>query len=131
MITAYATREPFDPPQLYGDFLLREDDRSGTVVLHHGRVKRPGEQVPAFRWVELEPRVADVDTRLTDLAQAAQERYRLQSVLLIHRLGRVEAGGTVLLAIVSGSTRDRCFDACRFLVDEVKKEEVVGLTERP
>ena len=131
MITAYAVDRAPEHLELYRAFLEREDERSGTVVLHHGRVKRPGKRVPDFRWVELKPLVGDVNERLAALAERAKERHRLNRVLLVHRLGRVRSGDTVLVAIVSGETRDRCFDGCRYLVDEVKKEEIIELIEHP
>ncbi|MBI5444412.1 MAG: molybdenum cofactor biosynthesis protein MoaE [Deltaproteobacteria bacterium] len=131
MITARALKNAPDVLELYRAFLDREDERSGTVVLHHGRVKRPGKHVPDFRSVELQPLASDVEPRLARLAEAAKERYGLNQVLLVHRLGTVAAEDTVLVAIVSAETRDRCFDGCRFLVDEVKKEEIIRLIERP
>jgi molybdopterin synthase catalytic subunit len=131
MITAYATEQPFDHLQLYRTFLERESDCSGTVVLHHGRVKRPGKQVPDFSSVELKALTADLDAKLSELAWESKRRFDLNQVLLVHRLGRIGACDSVLLAIVSGATRDRCFAACSFLVDEVKKEELIQLTEHP
>lgn len=131
MVTARALKSAPDVLELYRTFLDREGDQSGTVVLHHGRVKRPGKQVPNFRSVELQPVCPDVEPRLAQVAEAARERYSLNQVLLAHRLGTVDAGDTVLVAIVSGATRDRCFDGCRFLVDEVKKEEIIRLVEQP
>lgn len=129
MITAYATDQPFDHLELYRAFLEREGDCSGTVVLHHGRVKRPGKQVPLFSSVELKPLVADVDRKLAELAREAKKNFDLNQVLLVHRLGTVGSCDTVLLAIVSGVTRDRCFAGCSFLVDEVKKEAFIQLIE--
>ncbi len=131
MITAYATEQPFDHLELYSKFLERENDCSGTVVLHHGRVKRPGKQVADFSSVELKALVPDLDSRLTELAADATRRFGLNQVLLVHRLGWIGACDSVLLAIVSGKTRDRCFTACSFLVDEVKKEEWIQLIEHP
>lgn len=129
MITAYVTDQPFDHLELYRAFLEREGDCSGTVVLHHGRVKRPGKQVPLFSSVELKPLVADVDGKLAELAREAKKKFELNQVLLVHRLGTVGSCDTVLLAIVSGVTRDRCFAGCSFLVDEVKKEAFIQLIE--
>ena len=68
MITGFATDQPFDHLKLYGDFLERETDSAGTVVLHHGRVKRPGKQVPDFVDVELKALTKDTDERLTGIA---------------------------------------------------------------
>jgi molybdopterin synthase catalytic subunit len=131
MITAYATQLPLDHLELYGAFLERETDSTGTVVLHHGRVKRPGKQVPGFSSVELKPLVSDVDDRLAALARSAEEKFELNQVLIVHRLGAIGACDSVLLAIVSGKTRDRCFAACSWIVDEIKREEFIELIEHP
>jgi molybdopterin synthase catalytic subunit len=131
MINAYATDQPFDHLELYRKFLERENDCSGTVVLHHGRVKRPGKQVPDFSCVELKALTPDLDAKLSALAEETKRKYDLNQVLLVHRLGTIGPCDAVLLAIVSGKTRDRCFAACSFLVDEVKKEELIELIEHP
>lgn len=129
MITAFSTPEEFDHLELYRAFLERETDSTGTVVLHHGRVKRPGKQVPDFSSVVLKPLVKDVDNRLVAIARQAAERFALNQVLIVHRLGTISACDSVLLAIVSGATRDRCFEACSWIVDEVKLEEFIELIE--
>lgn len=131
MITAYATEQPFDHIELYSSFLAREDEKTGTVVLHHGRVKRPGKQTPDFSSVELKPLVPDVNRRLAELAEFAEEKFELNQVLIVHRLGIIGACDSVLLAIVSGKTRDRCFAACSWIVDEIKREEFIELIENP
>ena len=131
MITAYATDRPFEHLELYRSFLERESDCTGTVVLHHGRVKRPGKQVPDFSSVELKPLVPNVDQRLAAIARQAEGDFELNQVLIVHRLGTIGACDSVLLAIVSGKTRDRCFAACSWIVDEVKKEEFIELIEQP
>ena len=131
MITAFSTLEEFDHLELYRTFLERETDSTGTVVLHHGRVKRPGKQVPEFSTVELKPLVSDVDDRLATIARSAEEKFELNQVLIVHRLGTIGACDSVLLAIVSGKTRDRCFAACSRIVDEIKREEFIELIEHP
>ena len=131
MVTAFATEQPFDHLELYRRFLERENDCSGTVVLHHGRVKRPGKQVLDFSSVELKALTTDLDDKLYRLAADTKQKYDLNQVLLVHRLGVIGACDSVLLAVVSGKTRDRCFAGCSFLVDEVKKEELIELIEHP
>ena len=59
MVTTWTTKQPFDHLKLYREFLKRETDATGTVVLHHGRIKRPGKHVPEFSTVELKPLVGD------------------------------------------------------------------------
>ena len=86
-------------------------------------------QVPDFTRVELNPLVKDVEARLTAIAHQAEERFKLNQVLIVHRLGTIGACDSVLLAIVSGTTRDRCFAACSWIVDEIKQEEFIALVE--
>ncbi len=125
------SEQPFDHLKLYSEFLERETNATGTVVLHHGRIKRPGKQVPNFSSVELKPLVDDVDSRLAAIARSAEEKFKLNQVLIVHRLGMIGACDSVLLAIVSGKTRDICFAGCSWIVDEVKKEEFIELIELP
>lgn len=54
-----------------------------------------------------------------------RDDFKLNQTLIVHRLGTIGACDSVLLAIVSGKTRDRCFAACSWIVDEVKKEEFI------
>lgn len=129
MITAYSSSEEFDHFELYRSFLERETESTGTVVLHHGLVKRPGKQVPDFSGVELKPLCSDVDDRLTGIARQAGENYQLNQVPIVHRLGMIGSGDSVLLAIVSGKTRERSFAACSWIVDEIKREEFIALRE--
>lgn len=131
MIQAYCSNEEFNCLELYDAFLKTETDLTGTIVMHHGRVKRPGKQVANFSYVDLKPLTTDGDARLLALAQKAAEQFQLNQVLVVHRLGRINACDTVLFAVVSGATRDRCFAACSWIVDEIKREEFIELIEQP
>ncbi|HUW68914.1 MAG TPA: molybdenum cofactor biosynthesis protein MoaE [bacterium] len=131
MITVASTQEPFDHVELYRAFVQREDDSTGTVVLHHGRVKRPGKQIENFSAVELRPLVVDVDERLAGIARLAIDEFGVHQVLIVHRLGTIGAGESVLLAIVSSTSRGPAFAACSWIVDQVKKEEFIELIELP
>jgi len=129
MITAYATEKPIDYLTLYRTFIEQDDDRSGTVVIHHGMVKRPGKQIADFTAVELKAMKTDVDRHLVELANGIAEQYALNQLLLVHRIGRIGPRDSVLLVIASGTTRDRCFAACSSLVDMIKQEEIIRLIE--
>ncbi len=129
MITAFTSDEEFDYQGLYRDFIERETDATGTVVLHHGMVKRPGKQIPDFSNVSLRALADDPDAKLIELAETSRNKFNLNQVLIVHRLGNVNAGDSVLLAIVSSDTRDRSFAACSWIVDEIKWEEFIELKE--
>ena len=55
------------------------------------------------------------------LAQAALENFKVRDVRLVHRLGRLEIGETSVLVAVASAHRGPAFDACRWLIDTLKK----------
>jgi molybdopterin synthase catalytic subunit len=45
----------------------------------------------------------------------------VRAVTLVHRLGRLEIGETSVLIVVASAHRGAAFDACRWLIDTLKK----------
>ncbi|MCK5540041.1 MAG: molybdenum cofactor biosynthesis protein MoaE [Deltaproteobacteria bacterium] len=123
--------EPFLVAEIYSQFIKKEGDATGTVVMHHGRVKYPGKVLPDFRVVSLDALVSDVCEGLRTIGVDAAWNFTLHRIFILHRLGIVERGGDVLLVICSAATRREAFDACSWIVDEVKKEQLISLRELP
>ncbi|HEV2965089.1 MAG TPA: molybdenum cofactor biosynthesis protein MoaE [Candidatus Angelobacter sp.] len=55
------------------------------------------------------------------LAQSALENFKVRDVRIVHRLGRLEIGETSVLIAVASAHRGPAFDACRWLIDSLKK----------
>jgi molybdopterin synthase catalytic subunit len=55
------------------------------------------------------------------LADEAVEKYGVREVALVHRLGRLAVGETSVLIVVASAHRAAAFDACRWLIDTLKK----------
>jgi molybdopterin synthase catalytic subunit len=55
------------------------------------------------------------------LAQAAFERFKVRDVRIVHRLGRLAIGETSVLIGVASAHRVAAFEACRWLIDTLKK----------
>ena len=55
------------------------------------------------------------------LGAEAVERFGVRDVAVIHRLGRLQVGETSVLIVVSSAHRAAAFDACRWLIDTLKK----------
>jgi molybdopterin synthase catalytic subunit len=55
------------------------------------------------------------------LAADALERFGVRDVALVHRLGRLYVGETSVLIVVASAHRGAAFDACRWLIDTLKK----------
>ncbi len=55
------------------------------------------------------------------LAAEAVQRFGVRDVAMVHRLGRVAVGETSVLIAVASAHRAAAFDACRWLIDMLKK----------
>jgi len=56
------------------------------------------------------------------LADRAHQRWPITRLVLWHRLGPVAVGEPSVIIAVSCPHRSEAFDACRFLIDELKKD---------
>jgi molybdopterin synthase catalytic subunit len=59
--------------------------------------------------------------QMKKLAADAVERFGVRDVALVHRLGRLMVGETSVLIVVASAHRGAAFDACRWLIDTLKK----------
>lgn len=55
------------------------------------------------------------------LATQALSKFPIRDVALVHRLGRLEIGETSVLVAVASEHRAAAFDACRWLIDTLKR----------
>src|SRR5580658_8158628 len=59
--------------------------------------------------------------QMRGLAAEAVARFGVRDVAMVHRLGRLEVGETSVLIAVASAHRAAAFDACRWLIDTLKK----------
>ena len=55
------------------------------------------------------------------LAAESVTKFGVRDVALLHRLGRLVVGETSVLIVVASAHRAAAFDACRWLIDTLKK----------
>ena len=60
--------------------------------------------------------------QMKGLAEEAVTRFGVREVALLHRLGRLEVGETSVLIVVASAHRGAAFEACRWLIDTLKKQ---------
>jgi molybdopterin synthase catalytic subunit len=58
---------------------------------------------------------------MESLIVRALDRFQVRDAMIIHRLGRIEIGETSVLIIVASAHRAAAFDACRWLIDTLKR----------
>lgn len=96
-----------------------EDPSCGGLVVFEGRVRdhHLGRQVLALEY-EAYDRLALTEGRRI-LAEAG-ERFGIHAAACVHRVGKMEIGDIAVVVAVSSAHRDAAFDACRFVIDELK-----------
>ncbi|MGB7553715.1 MAG: molybdenum cofactor biosynthesis protein MoaE [Candidatus Korobacteraceae bacterium] len=59
--------------------------------------------------------------QMEQLAQQALASYDVRDVRIVHRLGRLQIGETSVYIVVASAHRAAAFEACRWLIDTLKK----------
>ena len=59
--------------------------------------------------------------QMEELAERALVDFKIRDVAIVHRLGRLEIGETSVLIVVASAHRAAAFDACRWLIDTLKR----------
>lgn len=60
--------------------------------------------------------------QMEQLCTQALDQFAIRDVRIVHRLGRLEIGETSVLIVVAAAHRAAAMDACRFLIDALKKQ---------
>ncbi len=110
-------REPIQTQQIVDSIKAGED---GANVVFEGIV-RNNSRGRRTLYLDYEAYETMALNEMTKLAQAALERFPVRDVRLLHRLGRLEIGETSVLIVVASAHRGAALEACRWLIDTLKK----------
>lgn len=58
---------------------------------------------------------------MESLAGQARTKFHIRAVAIMHRLGRLEIGETSVLIVVASAHRADAFEACRWIIDTLKR----------
>src|SRR5688572_15699879 len=67
--------------------------------------------------------------QMHELARRARETFPIVKLAVLHRVGRVALAEPSVVIAVSCPHRGQAFDACRFLIDELKKQVTIWKKE--
>ena len=111
------TRESIDSTRI-ADGLKRGED--GATVMFEGIVRNQtrGRRTLYLNYEAYEEMAGQ---QLEGLAEQALKQFPIRDVAIVHRLGRLEIGETSVLIVVASAHRGAAFDACRWLIDTLKK----------
>lgn len=114
---AAIVREPIDMQRTLSD-LKHGDD--GAALVFEGMVRNQTRGRKTL-YLDYEAYVEMALEQLESLASQALQRFQIRDVALVHRIGRLNIGETSVLIVVVSAHRTAAFEACRWLIDTLKR----------
>jgi molybdopterin synthase catalytic subunit len=106
------------------DLLTRSaDDSAGAISTFVGVARRSSSARSngLVERLEYEAYVPMAEREMGLIATEAVEQYGVVNLLVHHRIGRLEIGDAAVAIVVSTAHRAAAFDACRYVIEELKK----------
>ncbi len=110
-------REPIDSEAAVKRLQQPSD---GAVVIFDG-VVRDNTRGRRTLYLDYEAYEAMAQKQMESLAAEARERFAVRGASIMHRVGRLQIGETSVLIVVAAAHRGAAFDACRWIIDTLKK----------
>ena len=114
---ASIVRNPIDSQQVLNSIKRGED---GAALVFEGVVRNQS-RGRKTRYLEYEAYEEMALQQMESLAAQALTQFQIRDVAIVHRLGHLEIGETSVLIAVASAHRAAGFDACRWLIDSLKR----------
>ena len=111
------TRETIDTPALVQ---LVKAPTDGAVVAFEGIVRNhfSGKQTQYLEYEAYEPMALE---KMRVIGAEIHERFPMDGIAMVHRLGKLEIGETSVAIVVSSPHRKAAFSACQHGIDRLKQ----------
>ena len=112
--------EPFDAGKELAALIGRASD-PGAVAYFVGLVCADLGAQPT-ETLELQHYAGFTERGIGEIASAAQERFQLEELVVIHRYGNLRAGEAIVFVGAAAKHRREAFDAVDYVMDRLKTE---------
>ena len=96
-----------------------DDERSGAFTSFDGRVRNHNEGMKVSS-LEYQCYHSMAEKEGNRIIQEALEKFEVFKVFCVHREGHLKIGETAVWVGVSSSHRKEAFEACQYIIDQVK-----------
>jgi len=118
------TEIPLDSRRLFEKLRKQE---AGSVIFHYAVVKgQAGEKRSSGILFE---RGGDMESELSEIEADIRQRWHIDDILLVRRLGRLEIGDFISLVAVSADASKDAFEACQYGLARIRKMATIRKTE--
>ena len=113
---SYLTRNPI---RVLDEFVDPLNFSVGASVLFLGTVRNHSENRDVL-YLEYEAYEAMAERMIEESVKSALEKWELEEIKILHRLGCVEPGKIAVAIEVRSIHRDEAYQASRYLIEEIK-----------
>jgi molybdopterin synthase catalytic subunit len=102
------------------EVLQMKNSSVGGIVTFVGTVRGESEGRP-IDLIEIEVYPEMAEKQLQAIREEAVRKFSVDDVRIVHRHGELRVGDNIVLVAVSAGHRAEAFEACRYVIDELKK----------
>ena len=96
-----------------------EDNSAGAISIFIGNVRIQGRSGNVSEiYYEAYNKMAE--EKMNEIENEAQTKWAIKKLVAIHRLGNIRVGETSIMIGVSSEHRKDAFEACKYVIDNVK-----------
>jgi molybdopterin synthase catalytic subunit len=118
----------FSPAEEYDAMRTRHPGRIGAVVNFVGLVRdQSGGEAVSILHIEHYPGMTEQS--IADIVATAEGRWRLDDVVVIHRVGDLAPEAQIVFVQIASAHRADAFAACEFIMDYLKTDAVLWKRE--
>ncbi len=123
---------PYDPWRLLAEFQqarFGDSAEYGATAVFTGTMRdfNEGDSVQAMT---LEHYPGMTEAQLQQLIDTAKRRWDVIDCFIVHRVGQIEPAETIVVTAAWSAHRNAAFEACRFLIEELKHNAPFWKKER-
>lgn len=118
--------EDFDPAE---EMAAAQAGDSGAIASFLGVVRRGGDNPITAMTLEYYP--AMTERAIARMVAEAETRWPLTACRVIHRTGRIPAGGRIVLVLTASAHRQAALESTAFLIDWLKVAAPFWKKEHP
>ena len=112
-----------------------EDNSAGAISIFIGNVRNQGRSGNVSEiYYEAYNKMAE--EKMNEIENEAQTKWAIKKLVAIHRIGNIRVGETSIMIGVSSEHRKDAFEACKYVIDNVKtrvpiwKKEISDETQK-
>ena len=110
------TRDPIEQDSLFEQVV---DPSHGAIGTFAGTVRgTTGDRTTTYLEYEAYPAMAE--KKMSEIADEAKGKWKIGSVAILHRIGRLDVGEISVLVAVGAAHRREAMEACLYVIDRLK-----------